>query len=358
MKIPILTDTHFGIRNDSSLFLDYFMRFFNEVFFPYIEENNINTVIHAGDILDRRKYVNFNTLNRVRTEFFQQLFEHSCGGAFSVVMHCIPGNHDTYFKNTNDINCMEEIFSKQYPNNFIYYDKPAVVNLGGMDIALLPWISKDNEEESLEFIKTASASWLVGHLELKGFEVLRGVVHDFGMDHKIFNRYEQVLSGHYHVKNQKDNIKYLGSPYQMTFSDAGDVKGFWVIDTETRSLEFIENPLTMFHVINYDDSNNDYENANEYCKKFSGKYVKIIVTEKTKPHVLDGLVDAMYSEGVHNLTVIEDVDSTTTSESSEGDLNKSTIELLVDDIKSNTKIKNQERIQKLVKELYLEALRT
>jgi DNA repair exonuclease SbcCD nuclease subunit len=353
MKIPILTDTHFGVRNDSALFLDYFMDFFHEVFFPYVEQNGISVVIHAGDILDRRKYVNFSTLNRVGSEFLDVLFK-----KHGIVMHCIPGNHDTYYKNTNDVNCMKELFAKQYPDNFIYYDKPEVINLNGMDIALLPWINQDNEKESLEFIKTAAASWLVGHLELKGFEVLRGVIHEFGMDHKIFDRYEQVLSGHYHIRNEKDNVKYLGSPYQMTFNDAGDVKGFWVIDTDTRDLEFIENPKTMFHVLRYDDSNNNYENMKSYCSQFEKKYVKIFVAEKTKPQILDELVDTMYSEGVHNLTVIEDVDSIVSSESDGQELSKSTIELLMDEIKTNPKITNQERVQKLVKELYLEALRT
>ena len=61
MKIALLNDTHFGARNDSPAFLDYFMRFYNEIFFPYLKDNNIKTLIHLGDVVDRRKFINFKT---------------------------------------------------------------------------------------------------------------------------------------------------------------------------------------------------------------------------------------------------------------------------------------------------------
>ncbi len=355
MKIPILTDTHFGIRNDSSLFLDYFFKFYDNVFFPYLEENDITTVIHAGDFLDRRKYVNFNTLNRVRTEFLFPLFS-----KYNIKMHCIAGNHDTYFKNTNEVNCIREIFSDQYPDNINYYDSPQVVNFDGMDIAFLPWISQDNEEKSMKFVETAPAEWLIGHLEFCGFEVIPGIKHDFGHDHKLFSRYEQVISGHFHTGSEMDNVKYLGSPYQMTFSDVGDLKGFWVLDTDDRSLEFIENPYEMFYSLRYDDTVSDYGDLLDSLDKYSQKYVKIYVAEKKKPELLDKIIDSLYGVGVHNLTVIEDMDGSTSKDDKDDDedtMNKSTIDLLVEEVRGNPKVNDQERVQKLVKELYLEALR-
>jgi len=353
MKIPILTDTHFGIRSDNKLFFDYFMKFYDNVFFPYIEENNITTVIHAGDFLDRRRYVNFNILNRIRKEFLSVLFD-----KYGVKMHCILGNHDTYFKNTNEVNSMKEIFESQYPGDFILYEKPAIVGFDGMDIALLPWVNQKNEQESLDFIKSAPASWMIAHLELKGFEMLRGLNNPFGMDHKIFDRYEQILSGHFHCRSEKDNIKYLGAPYQMFYSDAGDTKGFWVLDTDDRSLEFIENPYQMFFHIKYDDSKSDYSDLLNSIDQYKGKFVKIYVAEKNKPEILDSIIDSMYNVGTYNLTIIEDLDDVVSEESSGDELNKSTIDLLVDEVRLSEKIKDQEKIQKLVKELYLEALRT
>ena len=70
MKLAILNDTHFGARNDSSLLMEYSFDFFENQFFPYLQENDIKTIIHLGDFMDRRKYVNFNTLHEVKSRFF------------------------------------------------------------------------------------------------------------------------------------------------------------------------------------------------------------------------------------------------------------------------------------------------
>ena len=69
MKIALITDTHWGARNDSKIFADYFSRFYDNVFFPYIDEHDIKTCIHLGDVVDRRKYINFKTANDLRENF-------------------------------------------------------------------------------------------------------------------------------------------------------------------------------------------------------------------------------------------------------------------------------------------------
>ena len=62
MKIALLGDTHFGVRNDARHFHEYYEKFYSEVFFPYLEEHGINTIIQLGDLFDRRKYINFLSL--------------------------------------------------------------------------------------------------------------------------------------------------------------------------------------------------------------------------------------------------------------------------------------------------------
>ena len=180
MKIAIITDTHFGARNDSQLFLDHFGDFFTGLFFPTLRRYDINTVIHVGDLLDRRKYINFNTLSSVRENFMEPLKK------MDITIHCIIGNHDTYYKNTNDLNSVKELFADKY-DNFILYEKPETVNFDGFDIALLPWINKENHDKSLDFINSTTAQWLIGHLELDGYEVFRGIKYEGGLDPKIFN---------------------------------------------------------------------------------------------------------------------------------------------------------------------------
>ena len=134
MKIAILADTHFGARNDSQLFLDYFTDFFEKTFFPECEKRGIKTIIHLGDLMDRRKFVNFNTLSQMREKFVNPLVT----GQYD--FHCIIGNHDTYFKNTNDVNSPVELFGDRYENIHIY-DSPVSITLDGCKFGLVPWIN-------------------------------------------------------------------------------------------------------------------------------------------------------------------------------------------------------------------------
>ena len=75
MKIAILNDTHFGVRNDSEAFRNYQLKFYNEIFFPYLEKNNITTLIHLGDVVDRRKFINHNTAHNFREKFWDRIHD-------------------------------------------------------------------------------------------------------------------------------------------------------------------------------------------------------------------------------------------------------------------------------------------
>lgn len=350
-RVAIITDTHFGARNDSQLFLDYFSDFFEEQFFPTLRKYDIDTVVHAGDLLDRRKYVNFNTLSTVRNKFMQPLKD------MGVMVHCILGNHDTYYKNTNDLNSLKELFVDKY-DNFILYEKPAVIDLDGFEVSLLPWVNRENKEESLEFIKNTKTDWLIGHLELTGYEVMRGVKYEDGMNPDIFNKFEQVLSGHFHCKQDKGNILYLGTPYQMTFSCVGEQKGFWILDTETREMEYIQNKNKKFFSIVYNDEENTYDKfISRTHKEYKDAYVKIYVTHKEKPYILDKLIDTLYQSGVFSLNVVDNMDDTFNfDDDDKADMTKSTLELLFEEIDSNETLKNKKDVKDLIKELYMESL--
>lgn len=345
MKIALINDTHFGARGDSQLFFDYFMKFFDDVFFPYLEENNIHTIIHAGDLMDRRKYVNFNILNQVRTRFIEKIKDRG------INLHCILGNHDVYYRNTNMVNSVRELFD----GDINLYETPQVVDFDGLNIALLPWVNKENHDDSIEFIKGASAPILVGHLELRGYDVMRGVKFDGGMDPSIFERYEKVLSGHFHCKQESGNVYYMGTQYQITFADLNETKGFHVLDTQTRELEFIENPLKMFHTIVYNDEKNDYEN-NVKIKNLKDSYVKLFVETKKKPYAFDRFVENLYSAGVAKITVVEElIDSQWTKEEIV-DLAQDTVTLINNEIDSIEEVEDKDRMKRLIKDLYMESL--
>jgi DNA repair exonuclease SbcCD nuclease subunit len=346
MKIAILNDSHFGARGDSQLFFDYFMKFFDDVFFPYLKENDIKTIIHAGDLMDRRKFVNFNILNQIRTKFIDKFRDEG------IEMHCILGNHDVYYRNTNEVNSIRELFG----NVLQLYETPEIVNFDGLDIALLPWVCKENYEESIKFIKTASAPILVGHLELDGYDVMRGVKFDGGLSPNIFKRYEKVLSGHFHCRQEKDNIYYMGTQYQITFSDLHEQKGFHILDTNTREMEFIPNPHKMFHSITYNDTEGPIDADAFDCGYMKGAYIKLYIEEKNHPYSFDRFMDKLYDCGVAKITVVEELNIAEWTQEEIVDLAQDTVTLINGEIDTLEEVKDKEKMKRIIKDLYMESL--
>lgn len=343
MKIAIISDTHFGVRNDSPLFLEYSFRFFEGIFFPYLKNNNIDTVIHMGDLLDRRKYVNFNTLSQVKKRFFTPLREQG------IKMHCIPGNHDTYWKNTNDLNSLRELFH----DDLHLYESPTTIDFDGCSILFLPWITKQNSQECEDALENSVAPVLVGHLELDGYEVMRGINHNGGMSDNILHKFDLVLSGHFHCRQYRGNVHYLGTQYDLNFSDLHEKKGFHVFDTETRELSFIENPNKMYHKIFYDDTEIDYTNFP--CERYRDCYLRVVVTNKTQEMVFSGLCEALVASGVANLSIVEELNDET-SAGERVDVSKGTIELINDTIDEMEMNVNKEKLKNVIRELYIDSM--
>jgi DNA repair exonuclease SbcCD nuclease subunit len=300
MKLALITDTHWGIRNDSSIFYDYFKRFLDDVFFPTLEAEGISQVIHLGDLVDRRKYINFLTLYRLRKDFLDEFEKRQ------IDLYIIPGNHDVYYKNTNEVNALKELIEDKY--QFIHVmQKPETIEFDGTDILMLPWICEDNYEECMNAIRTTSATVLMGHLELNGFEMFKGSISDHGLDHRIFDRFDVVCSGHFHHKSDTGNIHYLGAFAEYTWSDFDDPRGFHLFNTSTRELTFIQNPYKMFQKIWYDDAGKKVEEVVfDADLDVRNKMVKVIVKNKTNPYWFDLFIDKLEKAGATDLQVVED----------------------------------------------------
>lgn len=281
MKIAILGDTHWGARGDSEAFREHFNKFYKEIFFPYLRDNNIDTVIQMGDMMDRRKFVNFRTLFLMKENFIKPFED----GEFK--LHVIVGNHDTYFRNTNEVNSINELF--QGIDNVSIYPQMKEVMIGGKNFLMMPWINKENEERSLEALKTSTANVLIGHLEVDGFEMHKGTPNFGGMKPELFRRFDYVFSGHYHHRSSSGNITYVGTPYEMTWSDHNDTKGFHIFDMDSEKLTFVKNPYQMHHKIFYNDEEEQYEGFP--VKLYEDSIVKIIVVNKTKVDVFERLVE-------------------------------------------------------------------
>jgi len=336
------------------------MEFYNKVFFPYLEEHCIKTLVNFGDLTDRRKYVNFKTLNGMRTEYIMKL------ASMGITQHNVVGNHDVFYKNTNDVNSLTELF--QSVPNFHIHSEPTHLNFDGLEVAVMPWINHENFESCREFINASSAKVLFGHLELKGFEMYRGSVMTEGYDWRMFQKFEEVYTGHYHHKSSNYNIHYLGAPCEYTWSDYADDRGFHVYDTDTRMIEYIKNPYKMFHKVYYDDSKiTDPFKRKKLLSlfdggkdKYAGCYVRVVVNQKDDPTLFDAILDILHSANPVDISVVDnvvDVVAEELNETVEVDMAEDTLTILHKSI-STMSFSDDEKIEvgKILTSLHEEAL--
>ena len=350
MKIALLNDTHWGARNDSPAFVNYFNRFYDEVFFPYLQENNINTLIHLGDVVDRRKFINHNTAYNFKLKFWDKIEQ------LKIDTHILLGNHDTYYKNTNTVNALQNL---NLPQNTKVYISHETVTFEGLDILFLPWICDDLVETTLHAIDNSTAQIVMGHLEIKGFEMHKGHLNEQGLDKTLFKRFEKVISGHFHKKSDDGHIYYLGSPYEITWSDYKCPKGFHIFDTQTRELTRIPNPLRIHKKLIYNDKTEDYNKKN--LKDFENTFVKLFISNKTDTDMFDKFVEKFHNEiNVHELNIIEDLSSDITSSVREDILEQGedTLTFLGNYIDQIDTTLDRNKLKKFVKELYVEASET
>jgi DNA repair exonuclease SbcCD nuclease subunit len=266
-----------------------------------------------------------------------------------IEFYTLLGNHDITFKNTLEVNS-PQLLLREY-DNITIYDKPYSCEELGIDI--IPWICKDNETEIMEYIKSSTNQICFGHFELQGFEMDRGSICNEGMDPSILQKYDLVLSGHFHHKSNSGNIVYVGTPGEMTWADYNDDRGFHVLDTETRELTFIPNPNKMFYKIKYNDDDmfyNDIVNAN--YSHLSGKYVKLVVEKRTNSFLFDTLIDELTKASPLEVSVVEDFSEITNDVEVDIDQAEDTITILNKYVDGLTLPVESDKIKNVLREVY------
>lgn len=353
MKVAIITDTHWGARNDSLNFIDYYEKFYRDTFFPTLDKEVIDTVLMLGDTFDRRKYINFVTWNKAKSIYFDQLAKRN------IQTYILVGNHDTSYKNTNKINS-PDLLLREYTNIQVI-DEPTTIDVKDTAICMMPWICPENYSDSIQTIKETDAEICMGHLEISGFAMHRGMKSEEGLSRDLFRKFDMVFSGHYHHRSTQDNISYLGNPYELTWQDYGDPRGFHIFDLSDRTLEFVENTNIMFHRIVYDDKENTISQiTSKDLSQYKNTYVKVVVINKTNPYLFDQFMINLYNNDPIDVTIAEDfVDLTENLEDDKIDEAEDTITIInkfVDAVEYEN-IDNK-RLKNILKELYVEALNT
>ena len=343
MKIALLTDTHYGARKNSKLFHEFFKKFYDNIFFPTLEERGITECVHLGDAFDCRKSVDFWALQWAKENVYDKFRD------LGIKVHNIVGNHDAYYKNTININAVDCLLESY--DNVVRVSEPKEYKIGGKNIVLLPWICEENEEQTWNLVKKTKAKIAMGHLELTGFEVIPGMRMDHGEDPTKFKKFEQVFSGHYHLKSSKGNVTYLGNTYQMFWNDCNHTRGFHIFDTETQELEFIANPFSIFEKFYYDDTPYQLFDASN----LKDKIVKIIVRNKSDQLSFEKFIDKIHKSGASDVKIVENFSVDDDDVEFEDGKCEDTLTFLnkyIDDSEFNL---DKDIVKKLMRDVYREA---
>ena len=293
MKVAIITDQHFGFKKGSKIWLDYFQKFYDEVFFPTLKKEGIDTILDLGDTFDNRKGVDLRSLDWAKSNYFDIIRDNG------MKMISIVGNHTAFYKDTNDINTID-LMLREYDNIRIV-EECEEITVGGLPILFIPWINSENDANTYQMIQQSTCKVAMGHLELNGFVATHGHVMDVGADFECYNKFKHVFSGHYHTRSNNGSIYYLGNPYEMFWNDVNDKRGFHIYDTDTLKLKTINNPNAMFKVIDYANTPRQMTNFDQYRDKI----VKVVVREKDDDKAYDMLMQSLSKASPYDIKVVE-----------------------------------------------------
>lgn len=349
MKVVILGDVHIGARNDSLTFMNYHISFFEEQLFPFLKTSGIKKIIQLGDIFDRRKFVNFQILSEWKRRVFDYMRLNG------IQMDIIVGNHDIYYRNTNEVNS-PILLLKEY-ENIVSYTHAEEVTIDDTKVLYVPWINDTNLKSTMEVVKKTKATIAMGHFEFDGFEMDKGHKHEGGTNTSKFKKFDTVLSGHFHHKSDDGHVFYLGVPYQITWVDHDSQKGFHVWDSKTLVMDFHPNNDLIFKKVIY----NDDGTIEDYWKTIntdgmSKRYVKVIVVNKKDLYGFDRFMNKLYSLEPAELKIIENTSDFDAENVHEEDLKvENTSDMLNAYIDAVDTDLDKDRLKKFLKQLYTEA---
>lgn len=346
MKIVILGDLHFGVKNASEVMMRHQKKFFDQLF-HYMEQHEIKTIFQLGDQLDNRRNCNLKTIDFAYNSFFDIIDEQS------IEYHTLIGNHDVFYKETLDITSSDLLF-RNYKNVHVHTE-PITLTFDKITFDFIPWICEQNAERCYKMINDSNSDYCLGHFAINEFPVVGTTLFEGGIDRHMFDHYKQVFSGHFHSRSHKDNISYIGTPYQLTWSDAFGENGFVVFDTKTLTWEYVANNDRYYSWLVYDDSapgqtttfkENDIEDA----------FVKVVVKCKNKPFLYNNYLNKVFAGKPADVKIVDQI----LLDLQNGDIDqsisvKNTVELINDYI-SGLDVTNKDDLIRYMTSLYNEAV--
>lgn len=228
MKTIILSDTHFGIKQNSITWMNSQINFLYNEFIPYIKELSKKehiVIIHCGDVFDSRSSINPYIASNVRAAFKEI--------AKIASVYIIAGNHDFYSPNDDDVSALD-LTLHSISNLFVIRDQIQYIDIGEpfedkhVPALLVPWYEFDKKDVLETAIKEYKPKAIFCHTDLSRLSP----------EYKELLRDINIYSGHIHAPNKEKNLITLGSTFALTFADCNADRGFYVLDDDLE-LEFI-----------------------------------------------------------------------------------------------------------------------
>lgn len=245
-RIWMITDIHFGVRSNSLEWLEIQKSYFNDFFISLLKKEfkNGDMLWILGDVYDQRQSINSLVLNE-SLKIFQTL-------ANILPIHILVGNHDIYYKSTNEVNTLIPL---SFIPNITIYEEPIKLDLfNDKTLFVMPWRKDLQAERGTLLSETADLCFThtgySGALSSKYSQLHENTAAEI----EDFSRYKRVYSGHIHYRQEMNNIKLVGCPFHLTRSDLDNDKGVYIIDLEKETEQFIKNDFSpIFLKISLDD---------------------------------------------------------------------------------------------------------
>lgn len=230
-RVWLLADLHFGVRTNSLEWLEIHKDYFYNFFIPMLKEKKKegDALFVLGDIFESRQSLNIRVLNEAINIFIEL--------SKIIPIYVIVGNHDSFARNSLDINSL--IVFKNI-DNITIFDNPDVLETQfGQKLLMMPWI--ESKEEELKCLNSNQADYLFCHTDFQGIMFNKKVEIEEGLELKAVSKFKKVYSGHIHLSQKNKNVFMIGCIFPLTRNDLGDTKKIVILDFETGKETIINN---------------------------------------------------------------------------------------------------------------------
>ncbi len=272
-KIFVLGDLHLGVRNNSLEWSEIQSDFLINRFLQQVDEEGFDPekdiLVQVGDWNHVRESTNVR-IYKLSLKISEVLTNKFKRGVFVIL-----GNHDVYYKDRTDTHSLEG-FDKIY-SNFMVYEKPQTLTINSHKFLMLPWIENLNELKE-QIKKNSSAKYVFCHADVKGFNLNKFQKLEHGLEQEDTTSFTKIYSGHIHIRQERGNVLYVGTPYEMDRGDRGNTKGFYVLDASGKKIKekFIENDFSPRH-LKFDILDLLNLTPNEIKKIFNNNFIDVLI---------------------------------------------------------------------------------